>query len=203
MTRYAQESRHLYLSGGGIAELAAPLSSRPLSLLAAEQAVRLERKNEQQRRKRDDVFHRACNIHPAEVFDDAEEKTAGDRAWNAAEAAEDGADESLDADRAHVGGDNDERRQEYPGRGGETGADRPDQRKRAIDIDAAQGRGIAVLGGGLHALANSGLAEEQHERADQKQREHDDAQAQRRQRDAANREWLGRQGAGDTRQTQK
>jgi len=26
MTRYAQESRHLYLSGGGIAELAAPLN---------------------------------------------------------------------------------------------------------------------------------------------------------------------------------
>src|SRR4051812_25480831 len=57
-------------------------SSRPLSLLATEQAVGLERKNEQQRRERDDVFHRACDIHPAEVLDDAEEKTAGDRAWN-------------------------------------------------------------------------------------------------------------------------
>jgi hypothetical protein len=32
MTRYAQESRHLYLSGGGIAELAAPLSPFAISL---------------------------------------------------------------------------------------------------------------------------------------------------------------------------
>jgi hypothetical protein len=84
-------------------------------MLFAEQAVRLDQHDDQQHDVGGDVLEALRQVEAGQRLDDADDQAADDRAGDRAEAAQHRGREGLQADEAHVGMDEGDRRQKHAG----------------------------------------------------------------------------------------
>ena len=120
----------------------------------AEQSVRPDRQRHDHQDEREDVRVGRTQHRRDQRLDDAEHEAGQHDAARAAEPAQDGDGEGLDAEqRAHVGRDREQRRDQDAGDAGEHGRRRVAVRDRTRHVDAHQARCLRVLDDGEQRLA--------------------------------------------------
>ena len=106
-----------------------------------------------------DVLEALGQVEAGQRLDDADDEAADDRARQAAEAADDRRRNRLQADEAHVGVDEGDRREQQPGDRGDGRGQAPDQPVQPLHRNAHVVGGELVLRRRLHRDADLAVAE--------------------------------------------